>query len=100
MGFVDPVRLAPRFQFASWMLEAIGLVTLFLLLRSGERSRLADGLAAAWIAWIFRGPAVVLIVVGAANLPQQPWWRLSLGWLGLYTALGVALALIARRTGV
>lgn len=81
---------------ASWVLEAVALLALFLLLEGRFRRRLWDGLAAAWIAWVFRGPLLV-VTVAAAGEPRLPWWRLSLAWWVLYTAAGLLLASLASR---
>jgi hypothetical protein len=96
-GMVNPLHLPARYQLGLWLLEALGLSLLFLLLQGAGRSRWAAGVAAGWIGWVFRGPAVVLTVVAAAGLPREPWWTLALGWLGLYTACGLVLALVAHR---
>jgi hypothetical protein len=93
------LNLAPRVLFASWLLEAVGLITLFLLIHGAGRGRFLAGIAAGWIAWVFRGPLLVLTLAGAARLAPEPWWNATLGWLGLYTLCGILLALLARRTG-
>lgn len=87
---------------ASWLLEALALTALFTLVTPARQRRpsllrlLGDGLLCAWIAWVFRGPLLVLAAVGHAGLPGEPWWRLSLRWFVLYTLAGLMLAWIAR----
>ena len=81
---------------AAWGLEALAFLALFLLLEGRFRSRTVAGLATAWIAWVFRGPLLV-ISVAAAGFPREPWWRLSIAWWGLYTFAGLALARLAMR---
>lgn len=90
-------HLPGHLLLATWLLEAIGLTALFLLIQGRGSNRLLDGLAAGWIAWVFRGPLLVLTVVSAANLPRQPWWRMTSRWLLLYTVCGLVLALLSRR---
>lgn len=102
LGLSNPQILPGRQLLALWFLESLGLVTLFLLLRSAGRSRFADGLATGWVAWIFRGPVVVLTmaVTSPGALPgwwKGPWWTLAAGWLGLYTFAGLVLSVLARR---
>jgi hypothetical protein len=53
-------------------------------------------LLAGWIAWVFRGPLLVLTLVGAAGIARDPWWGTTVVWLGLYSACGVLLGLVAR----
>jgi len=79
-----------------WLLEATGLVALYLLVRERGLGRWLAGLASGWVAWIFRGPVLVLTVAGAARLSSSSWWHLSAAWLGLYTICGLMMASVAR----
>ncbi len=102
LGLANPQDLSGRQLLALWCLESLGLTTLFLLLRRAGGRRLSDGLAAGWIAWVFRGPVVVLTMASATPLAhpgwwQGPWWTLAAGWFGLYTFAGLVLALLGRR---
>ena len=81
--------------FATWLLEAVGLAALFLLILGRGGSRLAAGLLAGWIAWVFRGPLLVVTVVGLAGLPPRPWWGLAFSWWILYTLCGLMLGAAA-----
>lgn len=81
---------------AAWGLEALALLALFLLLEGRFRSRTVAGLVTGWIAWVFRGPLLVVSVV-AAGQPQGPWWRMSVAWWGLYTFAGLAMARLAMQ---
>lgn len=87
---------------ASWALEALALTALFTLIAKPGQGRvgciggLLEGLLTAWIAWVFRGPLLVLAAVGYGDQPGAPWWRLSLRWFALYTLAGLVLALVAR----
>jgi len=87
---------------ASWALEALALIALFQLTVGSRESRgfrlWLGGLLSAWIAWVFRGPLLVLAAVGYGGLAGGPWWRLSLRWFALYTLAGLVLALVARLT--
>ncbi len=60
-------------MLATWALEAVGLAALFLMIH-GRGGRLLAGLLAGWIAWVFRGPLLVVTVAGLAGLPPGPWW--------------------------
>lgn len=81
----------------TWLLEAIGLLALFVLLEGRSGSWWLDGLVTGWIGWIFRGPLVVVTVLGATNQRPERWWALAFAWFLLYTVCGLALALLARR---
>ena len=80
---------------ATWVLEAIGLAALYLLIQGRGASRWIVGLLTGWIAWIFRGPLLVVTVVGLAGLPPGPWWGLAFSWWVLYTLCGLMLGLAA-----
>lgn len=95
LALFDDQRAPARVVLATWLLEAFGLVALFLLLEGRVGNRLVEGLLTGWIAWIFRGPLLVITIVLAAGQPQEPWWRLALGWLVLYSVAGLALAWLA-----
>lgn len=91
-----PARVPAGIQLAAWLLEATGLLALFLLVQGRSGSWWLDGLATGWIAWVFRGPLLVFAVVAYAALPRQPWWDLAFRWLALYSLCGFAVALLAR----
>jgi hypothetical protein len=79
---------------ATWILEAVGLAALYLLILRGG-SRWMTGLLAGWIAWVFRGPLLVVTVVGLAGLPPRPWWGMAFSWWILYTLCGLVLGAAA-----
>ncbi len=87
--------LPPWVTFATWILEAVGLSALFLMILGRGGSRWASGLLAGWIAWVFRGPLLVVTVVGLAGLPPRPWWGLAFSWWILYTLCGLVLGAAA-----
>ena len=96
---IDPtarLALPTTLVLGSWVLECVGLAALFLLIHRQDRSALLDGLLTGWVAWVFRGPLLVLTLVGAAGVPRDPWWRITVVWLALYTFCGLLLGLIAR----
>lgn len=80
-----------------WALEALALTALFLILHGRSGAWWLDGLTTGWIAWVFRGPVLVLTIERWSRLPRDPWWPLALRWLVLYTVCGLLLALVARR---
>jgi hypothetical protein len=80
---------------ATWTLEALALSALFLLVDGRGGSRLLNGLLTGWIAWVFRGPLLVMTAVGYGGLPRGPWWDLTGRWLVLYTLAGLVLGLVA-----
>jgi hypothetical protein len=80
---------------ATWVLEAIALAALFLLIQGRGASRWTVGLLTGWIAWVFRGPLLVVTVVGLAGLPPRPWWGLAFSWWVLYTLCGLMLGVAA-----
>src|SRR6185436_8844544 len=71
----DPTVLSPAdgrdlpgwVALATWGLEALSLSALFLLVYSRNGLRWLSGLLTGWIAWVFRGPLLVVTVVGLAG---------------------------------
>jgi hypothetical protein len=92
--------LPGAYVLGGWLLESVGLVALFLLVQGRGGAWMLDGLIAGWIAWIFRGPVMVVSLIGLTRLPRDPWWGLALRWLVLYTMSGILLAVLARRLGL
>lgn len=95
-----PPRLPGWMALAIWGLESIGLAALFLMIQGRGGSRLVSGLLAGWIAWVFRGPLLVVTVVSLAGLPPGPWWALVFSWWVLYTLCGLLLGVVAVSTGL
>lgn len=80
---------------AAWLMEACGLLALFLVTQGRCGAWWLDGLVAGWLGWVFRGPLLVLTVVVATRQPQEPWWRLAFAWWILYSLIGLALGWLA-----
>jgi hypothetical protein len=74
-------------------------MALFLVTQGRAGSWWLDGLLAGWLAWVFRGPLLVLTVTVAAHQSQEAWWRIVFGWWVLYSCCGLALAALARGLG-
>jgi hypothetical protein len=89
--------LAPHLRLGGWLLEAVALVALFLLIQGRGGYLWLDGLMAAWIGWIFRGPILVMTIASFTRLPRDPWWPLTLRWLAVYSLCGLTMAVAARR---
>jgi hypothetical protein len=104
----DPARLArdgapvlPAWvTLGTWCLEALGLAALFLLIHGRGGWRWTSGLLAGWIAWVFRGPLLVLAAVGLGGLPADPWWSLAFTWWILYSLCGLLMGLLAAAAGL
>lgn len=110
---VDPRQLSPSggvslpawVRLATWGLESLGLAALFLLIRGGnggdgrEGGGCVTGLLTGWIAWVFRGPLLVVSVVGFTGLAPGPWWSLAFSWWILYSLCGLLLGGVARVAG-
>jgi len=91
-----PMGALPAWALAgTWVLEAVALTALFLLVQVREVWWL-DGLLAGWIAWVFRGPLLVVTLVAAAGVRPGPWWTLCLDWLVLYSLCGLLLGALAQ----
>lgn len=90
-------RLDGKFVLGGWALEAVALTALFLLVQGRGGAWWLDGLLTAWMAWIFRGPVLVLAVAEQLGRRGDVWWDLSLRWLVLYSLCGLLLAAMARR---
>jgi hypothetical protein len=97
-GVARPDGVPFRVEAAAGVLEAAGLVALTLLL-AGRTSRWwLDGLACGLVAWIFRGPLLVLAVGSLTRLPTGPFADLARGALLLDVAAALAVAALARLT--
>jgi hypothetical protein len=104
----DPARLsrdgAPVLPgwvtLGTWCLEALALAALFLLIQGRGGWRWTSGLLTGWIAWVFRGPLLVLAAVGLGGLPPGPWWSLALSWWILYSLCGLLLGVLAAAAGL
>lgn len=88
-------ELPAPYLLGLWVLEALGLVALFLLVRERGLGRWLAALAASWTAWLFRGPVLALAAAGVARVPLAGWWTLVLAWLVLYTICGLLMASVA-----
>lgn len=94
------LRTAPfpaQVQLGIWVLEAMALTGLFLLVRGRAGARWLDGLVTAAVAWVFRGPLMVLTLAQLTRLPREPFWSHTVHWAVLYGACGLALAALAGR---
>ncbi|HVS01054.1 MAG TPA: hypothetical protein VMW27_30840 [Thermoanaerobaculia bacterium] len=84
----------------TWCLEAVGLAALFLLIHGRGNGRWLSGLLTGWIAWVFRGPLLVLAVVSFGGLAPGPWWALAFSWWVLYSLCGLLLGGVAAAAGL
>jgi hypothetical protein len=84
----------------TWLLEAMALCALYLLVQASGGSRLLNGLLTGWIAWVFRGPLLVVAVVTLAGQPAGPWWSMTFSWWVLYSVCGLLLGVIAAASGL
>lgn len=100
LALFEQPRVPGQLVVGTWLVEASGLIALFLLTQGRFGAWWLDGLVAGWVAWIFRGPLLVITIVVAARQPQDPWWTLAFGWWVLYSACGLSLAILARRSGL
>ena len=94
LSAVTALQLPGWVTLGTWCLEALALTALFLLIQGRDRTW-SSGLMAGWIAWVFRGPLLVVSVVGLGGLPAVPWWTLILTWWVLYTLCGLLLGGLA-----
>ncbi len=99
LAILEQARVPAAFVLLAWLMEACGLMALFLVTQGRAGSWWLDGLLAGWLAWVFRGPLLVLTVTVAAHQSQQAWWRIVFGWWILYSCCGLALAALARALG-
>ena len=100
LALFEQPRVPGAVVLGAWIMETCGLLALFLLAQGRCGAWWLDGLVAGWLAWVFRGPLLVLTVVVAARQPQDPWWDIAFGWWILYSICGLSLAILARRSGV
>jgi hypothetical protein len=83
------------YVLGTWALEALALTALYLLIDARGGWGWVNVLAAAWIAWVFRGPLLVMSAAGAYG-DRSEWWALAVRWFVLYTLAGLVLAVAAR----
>ncbi len=100
LALFDQPRVPGQLVLGTWLVEASGLIALFLLTQGRFGAWWLDGLVAGWVGWIFRGPLLVVTIVVATRQPQDPWWTLAFGWWALYSVCGLSLAMLARRSGL
>ncbi len=100
LALFEQPRVPGQLVIGTWMVEASGLIALFLLAQGRFGAWWLDGLVAGWVAWVFRGPLLVITIVVATRQPQDPWWKLAFGWWVLYSVCGLSLAILARRSGL
>lgn len=100
LALFEQPRVLAQVVIGAWLVEAAGLLALYLLAQGRCGAWWLDGLVAGWLGWVFRGPLLVITIVVAARLPQQPWWTLAFGWWVLYSVCGLSLAILARRSGL
>lgn len=98
LALLEQPRVPAPVVIGAWLIEAGGLLALFLLAEGRCGIWWLDGLVAGWIAWIFRGPLLVITIVVAVRQPQQAWWSLAFGWWVLYSVCGLSLAVLYRRS--
>lgn len=91
--------LPGAYVLGTWALEAVALTALYLLVDARGGWAWVNGLATGWIAWVFRGPLLVMTASGAGGL-HDAWWSLASRWLILYTLAGLLLAFCARLGGL
>lgn len=100
LALFEQPRVPGQLVIGTWLVEASGLIALFLLAQGRFGTWWLDGLVAGWVAWVFRGPLLVITIVVAARQAQDPWWKLAFGWWVLYSVCGLSLAILARRSGL
>ncbi|HVT59987.1 MAG TPA: hypothetical protein VHR45_16520 [Thermoanaerobaculia bacterium] len=96
----QPVALPVWVVVGTWLLEAVALAALFLLVSGAGGGRLLNGLLAGWIAWVFRGPLLVVSVVTLAGQAAGPWWSMAFSWWVLYSICGLLLGALAAAAGL
>lgn len=100
LALFEQPRVPALLVLGAWLVEASGLLALFLLAQGRCGAWWLDGLVTGWLAWIFRGPLLVMTIVVAVRQPHHPWWALAFGWWVLYSVCGLTLAWLARRVGL
>ena len=97
-GVARPDGAPLRFALASRLIEATALTALTLLLFGRTARWWSDAVACGLIAWLFRGPLLVLAVATLTRLPTTPFATLARGALALDLAAALALGGLARVT--
>lgn len=99
LAILEQSRIPAFYVLLAWLMEACGLMALFLVCQGRTGAWWLDGLLSGWLAWVFRGPLLVLTVAVAAHQSQQAWWKIVFGWWILYSVCGLAMAALARGLG-
>jgi hypothetical protein len=100
LGAAPELRQHAVVVILTWLLEAVALAALYLLVQGSGGSRLLNGVLTGWIAWVFRGPLLVISVATLAGQPAGPWWSLTFSWWVLYTICGLLLGVVAAASGL
>ncbi|MCP3961892.1 MAG: hypothetical protein GY719_28960 [bacterium] len=100
LALLEQPAVPGKLVFGTWLVEISGLIAMFLLAQGRFNAWWLDGLVAGWVAWVFRGPLLVITIVVAARQPHDPWWTLAFGWWVLYSVCGLSLAVLAKRSGL
>lgn len=99
LAILEQSRVPAVYVLLAWLMEACGLMALFLVCQGRAGAWWLDGLLSGWLAWVFRGPLLVLTVAVAAHQSQQAWWKIVFGWWILYSVCGLTMAALARGLG-
>jgi hypothetical protein len=96
LGVLRQAPLPGLVILGGWLIEGLGLTALFLLVQGRSGRWWLDGLVTGWIAWIFRGPLLVVSLAALTRLPREPWWSMTVRWWLVYPLGGLLLAALAR----
>ncbi len=81
---------------AAFAFEAMALTALYLMIEGRFGRWWLDGLASGLVAWLFRGPILVLAVAALVAVPTAPLWEAARVALFADPAATIALAALAR----
>jgi len=97
LGVARPAGPAPALAIAALVFQALALVAAVALLAGRSSHLWLDGLAAGLVAWLFRGPLLVLTIEAWTRLPERTFRQIARNDLLTYPLVAVAIALAVRR---
>jgi len=95
-GLANPGGLPRGVGAAALVFEGISLAALYLLIEGRFGRWWLDGLAAGLVAWLFRGPILVLTLAALVRVPTEPIWEAARVALFADPAATLAVAALAR----
>ncbi|MFN7942193.1 MAG: hypothetical protein U0X73_11380 [Thermoanaerobaculia bacterium] len=99
LGVARNVALPRAVMVAALAFESLALLAFYSVVAGRTGAWWLDGLATGLLAWLFRGPLVVVTIATWTRLPTEIFWSQAKLWLVVYPLAGLLAAALGRRTG-